>query len=95
MKLNEEFERFTSRIFPHPTNPTVTKRDIAITLYTGLLILNEMKNTIGLEAMLEYMDRYCRTMERHDPRLRLAVNRALQFANVRKIYADAIKGTQK
>ena len=63
-----------------------------IAVYTVLSILIKMKGSLGLEAMLEYMGRYLGTIEKHNPRLKYAVSRAIQLINIEKIYQESVYG---
>lgn len=69
-----------------------------VALYTTLMVLNRIKAEIGLEAMLEYLDKYLLTIETHNPRFKSAVLKALSLINIEKIYKDMMlnesKGTQ-
>ena len=59
-------------------------------IYTALSILMSMKLTLGLEAMLEYMTRYMCIMEKNNPQLRVAVQKALSIVDVEKLYREAL-----
>jgi hypothetical protein len=61
----------------------------AVSIYTVLAILDQMKGSLGLEAMMEYMETYKKTIEMNDPRLRLAVNKAMEVINVEDMYTQA------
>ena len=50
-----------------PKNTPMFLKDNAIAIYTGLEILSRIKNQVGLEAMLEYMQHYQELIERHNP----------------------------
>ena len=69
--------------------------DNTIAVYTVLTILLVMKRKLGLEAMLEYVERYLTTIERSNPKFRLAVSHALSLINVEKLYRDATHGGAK
>ena len=58
-------------------------------------ILLVMKKDLGLEAMLEYMDQYLKTIDKHNPKLKFAVEKALSYMSVEKMYKDAMKREQK
>ena len=74
---------------PFPNIFTSSANSIAI--YTILCILRRMKREIGLEAMLEYLDKYLETTETHNARLKLAVAKALWMMSVEKMYREAMK----
>ena len=74
---------------PFPNIFTSSANSIAI--YTVLCILRRMKREVGLEAMLEYLDKYLETTETHNARLKLAVAKALWMMSVEKMYREAMK----
>ena len=61
----------------------------AVTTYTAMCILREMKKRMGLEAMIEYQENYVRLIERYNPNLKMAVTRALAIMDVERMYKDA------
>ena len=63
--------------------------------YTMLAILRRMKETLGLETSLEYMDIYLKTIEKYNPKVQMAVELALKRINVAKIYQEARKWEEK
>ncbi len=67
-------------IFLNPSN--------LIAIYTGLSILLKMKKHLGLEAMLEYVEKYLRRIETSNPQIRPAVKKAITFINVEKLYRE-------
>ena len=66
------------------------KEDNSIAIYTVLSILIKMKNTLGLEATLEYVEKYLHTIEKHNPQVKDAVSHAVQLISVEKIYKEAM-----
>ncbi len=62
-----------------------------IAVYTVLGILKEMRRQLGLEAMLEYMDRYVSAIEDRNPELKQAVTKAITMMKVEKMYREAMK----
>ena len=48
-----------------------------IPLYSGITILFEIRKNFGLEAMLEYMEKFLKLIDRHNPQLRSAVLKAM------------------
>ena len=66
-------------------------QDNTIAVYTVIAILRQMKNELGLEAMMEYMAEYLRVIEDNNPRLKRSVCKVLQLMSVEKMYNDAIK----
>ena len=61
----------------------------SVETFTVLSILRRMKETLGLEAMLEYLDIYLNDIEQNNPRIKMAVEQALARFNVAKIYKEA------
>jgi hypothetical protein len=59
-----------------------------VVIYTALRILMVMQRQLGLEAMLEYHQKYLQAVEAKNPMLKHVVNRALSFINVEKIYKE-------
>ena len=62
----------------------------SIPVYTVLCVLRRMKGQLGLEAMLEYMDRYVSAIEAHNPELKQAVTKAIAMMKVEKMYRQAM-----
>ncbi len=62
-----------------------------IIIYTVVCILNKMRKQLGLEAMLEYLEKFQVSIEAHNPKLKEAVAQALLLMPVEKMYRDAIK----
>ena len=82
----------------HPPNQFpnfFTRKDNSIAIYTAMRILRSMKKELGIEAMHDYLDGYVRTVDQHNPKLSLAVTKALSLINVEKIYKDACCGDKK
>ncbi len=69
-------------------NTPMFLKDNAIAIYTILAILTRIKNQVGLEAMLEYMEHYQNLIEKHNPDFRQAVRGALAIMDVEKLYRD-------
>ena len=57
-----------------------------IAIFTTLSILLKMKEQLGLEAMMEYMEFYILTVEQYNPRFKGAVEQAVSLMNIGKIY---------
>ncbi len=66
-----------------------------IAIYTVLSILRKMEHELGLEAMLEYVQQYLISIEKHNPQIKYAVSRALQLIQVEKIYKEAVHERQE
>ena len=62
-----------------------------LAVYTVLKTLRKMKQELGLEAMLQYADRYAGNLELHNPRLKYAVAVALEFVDVKKTYSKSLE----
>ncbi len=62
-----------------------------IAIYTVLSILVKMKNSLGLEAALEYIDKYLTTIEKYNPQIKDATSLAIKFISVEKIYKEAMR----
>ena len=69
--------------------------DNTIAIYTVLSILVKMKNSLGLEAALEYIDKYLSTIEKHNPKIKAATSLAIKFISVEKIYKEAMDCEKK
>ena len=61
-----------------------------IAVYTVLSILKSLKKEMGLEAMLEYMEGYLRTLDQCNPDLKKAVAFAVGLMDMEKLYNDMI-----
>ena len=61
----------------------------SVATYTMLCVLKKMRDQMGLEAMIEYLEKYLETIELNNPKLKLAVREALTMLNVEKIFKDA------
>ena len=62
----------------------------AVVIYTVFSILRKMQETLGLEAMLDYLQKYVALTETKDPNLKDAVGQALQLMSIEKIYREII-----
>ena len=71
-----------------PANMLTTANN-TVAIYTVLTILMQMKTTLGLEAMLEYIGKYLSTIEKTHPDMKTAVARALGMMSIEKIYREA------
>jgi len=90
MKPSEQFRSElpkSSKRFPHMLADSAN----SIAVYTVLCILRGMKTQLGLGAMLEYMEEYLATIEKHNPKLKGAVLKAMSMMSIEKIYKEAIK----
>ena len=77
----------------YPASPAAAGRSLrleqSIPVYTVLTILKTMKNELGLEAMLEYMQHYISVIEVYNPALKAAVTKAVSLISMEGIYANA------
>ena len=72
-------------------NPTPSNISNTVAIYTTISILFDMKNRLGLEAMLEYMEKYHSIIGKSNPDFNTAVRRALEIMSVEKMYKDAVE----
>ncbi len=70
---------------------TFTLPPHSIAVYTVLRILWRMRKQLGLEAMLEYLEKYMAAIENHNPQLENAVHEALSLLDVERMYKEAVK----
>ena len=63
----------------------------SIAVYTILSILRQMKENLGLEAMIEYMEKYMEGIEANNPEIKSAVQYALSLMSIEKMYKQKIK----
>ncbi|MBI3618298.1 MAG: hypothetical protein HY210_08840 [Candidatus Omnitrophica bacterium] len=90
MDTNERSE--SSAKIPRQPFPNIFTSSVnSIAIYTVLCILRRMKREVGLEAMLEYLDKYLGAIETHNPQLKHAVAKALSLMSVEKMYREAMK----
>ena len=94
MKFNDEFDGKDSvpsgkeNLTPSPNN--YPHRDHLVILFTGTAILLKMKQTLGMEAMLEYMEEFFREYEQKCPLVRAAVMRMMNQVSVQTLYKEAM-----
>ena len=72
---------------PSP-DTSIFLKDNGVAIYIILAMLTQIKNAVGLEAMLEYMEHYQKLIERYNPHFREAVQEALALKNVAKMYRE-------
>ena len=70
------------------SNSPDTLNSQAVTVYTILTILMRMRSDFGFEAMLEYMEKYLRAIETHNPEIRTALRKALDVINLHRLYKE-------
>ena len=91
MNFNDEHRENVNNIpAKYPQRPALPflNSENTIAIFTTLSILLKMKNQLGLEAMIEYMEFYLLTIEKHNPRFKGAVEQALSLMSVSKIYSS-------
>ena len=89
MDFNDQYRDKVNNIprqYPHRPSLLFLTPENTIAIFTTLTILLKMREQLGLEAMLEYMEFYILTIEEHNPRFKGAVARAIELMNVEKIY---------
>ena len=80
---------------PPPVRNTFFSGQNMVAIYTVLSILVEMKKSLGLEATLEYIDKYLSTIEKHNPQIKHAASLAIKLISVEKIYNEAVHCQKK
>ena len=92
MMINDEFKPK-----PKMKSPSTQRMSFenCVAIYSAFTILSQMKNRLGLEAMLDYMDRYQSLISANNPEVKVAVERAVALMNVEKMYGDAVNGGPK
>ncbi len=63
----------------------------SIAVYTILSILRQMKETLGLEAMLEYVEKYPQVIEANNPEIKSAVQHTLSLMSIDSLYRKGTK----
>ncbi len=63
----------------------------SIAVYTVLFVLSQMKETLGLEVMLEYADRYIKIVEERHPQLKKALLTSLQSTSIEQLYEKILR----
>jgi len=81
-EFSSSFSRKQKSRFSAPSN--------TIAIYTVLTILLKMKKEMGLEMMLEYIEKYLASIDKRCPKYSLAVKQALSIVSVEKIFREAI-----
>lgn len=75
---------------PNDSPHIFTSDKNSIAIYTVICILQRMRSQLGLEAMLEYAEKYLETIEKNNPELKSAVAKALCLMSVERIYRNAV-----
>ncbi len=73
------------------SSDTIFSPKSIITVYTILFILLEMRKQLGLEAMLEYLEKYITLLEKNNPNMKQAVSHASKYLSIHKIYCEAMR----
>ena len=96
MDMHNDFKKqFSEKAASNHSSAGFFNTENTVVIYTVLSILLKMKRTLGLEAALDYVDRYLLAIERDNPQIRSAVAQALVLIDVNKIYQKAIAGNEK
>ena len=92
MKVNDGYENANEKKSYEATDASENflSNSNIIAIYTILSILLKMRDQLGLEAMLEYVQNYLRILETHNPRFKMAVSKAITLINVEKVYKDGV-----
>lgn len=61
-----------------------------ITIYTVMKVLARMKDQLGLEAMLQYIERYSLFIEKQNPELKKTVRNAIVNLDVVNMYIEGM-----
>ncbi|MCD4728881.1 MAG: hypothetical protein K8R46_14580 [Pirellulales bacterium] len=92
MDINKNHNHYDQKSHPNP--PFLTPGN-TVAIYTILSILRRMKRELGIEAMHEYIENYCRVIEENNPKFNEAVKHALRLMNVEKLYQNAMEKEKK
>ena len=90
MKPNNQC-RFKPSNFPQKFPPILISSSNSLAVFTVICILRRMKTQLGLEAMLEYTQKYLEAVEQRNPRLKYAVAEIISGLSMEKIYKEAMK----
>ena len=74
--------------YPHRKPLPFLTPENTIAIFTTLSILLKMREQLGLEAMLEYMEFYIFTIEKYNPRFKGAVEKALSIMSMQKLHSS-------
>jgi hypothetical protein len=91
MKIKDEFEDKRSekeKLIPSPNQ--LPHQNHLVVLFTGTAILLKMKQTLGMEAMLEYMESFFIEYEQQHPLVQTAVLRMMNQVSVQTLYKEAM-----
>jgi hypothetical protein len=89
MEFDSSFENFSPKA-PKTNSPPFLRSENVVAIFTVLAILRRMRSTLGIEAMIEYMEKYLVMIEKRNPDFKLAVTRVLEVMNVEKMYRDVM-----
>ena len=66
-------------------------KDNKISAYIAFRILRKIRDELGFEAMMEYFDYFCRTVEKRHSGISETVTMALRRLDVEKVYRKATR----
>ena len=90
MQVNDDYKFKPTNYQNRKHENILHKRDNSIAIYTVLCILRRMKTQLGLEAMLEYKEKYLEVIEDNNPRVKAAVEKAVRLMDVERIYRKLV-----
>ncbi len=94
MNENNHLNNFSKNQVEKAKNAFLSN-DNTVAIYTILSILIRMQQTLGLEAMLEYIKEYLSMIEQRNPQIKEAVEKALKLMSVEKMYREAVGYNEK
>ena len=88
MDFNDGYNENLPFKYPRRQSLPFLTPENTIAIFTTLSILLKMKTQLGLEAMMEYMEFYVLTIEKHNPRFKGAVEKALSMMSMQKLHGS-------
>ena len=90
MQINDDYKSWPKENpSPQTIHSYLNSRNL-ISIYTIFHVLLKIRKEVGLEAMLDYIDKYLSLITTHNPRLKLAVTKAISLMNIEKMYKDVM-----
>ena len=87
--MDEMFEYDSLKMPPKSPSKMKNISESTVAVYIILTLLIQMKSAMGLESMLEYMSDYRATMEKHNPKIKLAVKKAMALLVIERFLRNA------